>query len=280
VLRTIPEREEAFGSAALALFDAQHLHDALALESQRIGVSRLEFDQRLHEQVSLIAPIPERQRAPGKRLRNFRSPDAAFVVAGEFSCEKPGYPGGLPSPQSAAKKPRNFPERLGGAVKLEADGLVGPRNVQSWARAPEVEDEQTSQPGHAFTAHALCSAGLRPSCQKCYAEPVTPDDIKLLRKELGCTARDLATTLGIEQKEVLAWEAGELFPTKRFVDQMQTIRDKGPSAVVRAAKGKNVGPTERVSDPAFWAVVKKLLLHPALFDQVSKLAERYEDEKK
>jgi transcriptional regulator with XRE-family HTH domain len=109
---------------------------------------------------------------------------------------------------------------------------------------------------------------------------VTPEDIKALRKELGCTARDLATTLGIEQKEVLAWEAGELFPTKRFVDQMRGLREKGPSAVLKSTKGKAVAPTDRVSDPAFWAVVKKLLLHPALFEQVSKLAEGYGEDKK
>jgi transcriptional regulator with XRE-family HTH domain len=93
---------------------------------------------------------------------------------------------------------------------------------------------------------------------------VTPDDIKQLRKELGCTARDLAMTLGLEQKEVLAWEAGELFPTKRFVEQMKGLREKGPGAVLKAAKGKNVAPTDRLSDPGFWAVVKKLVLHPAL----------------
>ena len=113
----------------------------------------------------------------------------------------------------------------------------------------------------------------------CYPSGVTPEDIKALRKELGCTARDLATTLGIEQKEVLAWEAGELFPTKRFVEQMEALRAKGPSAVLKTTKGKAVAPTDRVSDPAFWAVVKKLLLHPALFEQVSKLAESYGDEK-
>ena len=108
---------------------------------------------------------------------------------------------------------------------------------------------------------------------------MTPDDIKVLRKELGCTARDLATTLGIEQREVLAWEAGELFPTKRFVDQMQALRAKGPSAVLKTAKGKAVAPTDRVSDPAFWAIVKKLMLHPALYDQVSKLAEQFNEKK-
>jgi transcriptional regulator with XRE-family HTH domain len=109
---------------------------------------------------------------------------------------------------------------------------------------------------------------------------VSPDDLKQLRKELGCTARDLATTLGIEQKEVLAWEAGELFPTKRFVDQMEALRKKGPSAVLKTARGKNVTPTDRLSDPAFWAVVKKLALHPALFDQVSKLADKFADDAK
>jgi transcriptional regulator with XRE-family HTH domain len=108
---------------------------------------------------------------------------------------------------------------------------------------------------------------------------VTPEDIKVLRKELGCTARDLATTLGIEQKEVLAWEAGELFPTKRFVERMNALREKGPSAVLKTAKGKAVAPTDRVSDPAFWAIVKKLMLHPALYDQVSKLAEQFDEKK-
>lgn len=108
---------------------------------------------------------------------------------------------------------------------------------------------------------------------------MTPEDIKVLRKELGCTARDLATTLGIEQKEVLAWEAGELFPTKRFVERMNALREKGPSAVLKTAKGKAVAPTDRVSDPAFWAIVKKLMLHPALYDQVSKLAEQFDEKK-
>ena len=109
---------------------------------------------------------------------------------------------------------------------------------------------------------------------------MTPEELKQLRKELACTARDLATTLGIEQKEVLAWEAGELFPTKRFVDQMKALRAKGPSAIIKTTKGKAVTPTDRVSDPAFWVVVKKLMLYPALFNQVSRLADTYGDEKK
>lgn len=109
---------------------------------------------------------------------------------------------------------------------------------------------------------------------------VTPEDLKQLRKELGCSARDLATTLGIEQKEVLAWEAGELFPTKRFVDQMNQLRAKGPTSVLKSSKGKAVAPTDRIGDPAFWIIVKKLLLYPALYEQVSRLAESYREEGK
>jgi DNA-binding XRE family transcriptional regulator len=108
--------------------------------------------------------------------------------------------------------------------------------------------------------------------------PVTPDEIKQLRKELACTARELATALEIDQKEVLAWEAGDLFPTKRLVMTMEGLRKKGPSAIARAPKGKakKVG-MQRLDDPKLWEVVRKLLEHPALFDQVAKLADGYAD---
>ena len=59
---------------------------------------------------------------------------------------------------------------------------------------------------------------------------MTPDDIKALRKELSCTAKELAQALGIDQATVLAWEKGDLFPTKPFVDKMNALRAKGPSA--------------------------------------------------
>jgi transcriptional regulator with XRE-family HTH domain len=107
---------------------------------------------------------------------------------------------------------------------------------------------------------------------------VTPDEIKQLRKELSCTARELATALGIDQKEVLAWEAGELFPTKRYVTQMELLRTKGPSGIVRAPKGKSAKTgMQRMADPKLWELVRKLVEHPALFDEVSKAAEKYAD---
>jgi DNA-binding XRE family transcriptional regulator len=106
---------------------------------------------------------------------------------------------------------------------------------------------------------------------------MSPDDIKQLRKDLKATARDLAAALEIDQKEVVAWEAGERFPTKRYVDAMQKLKAKGPSAIPRVAKGKTSAKTgvERLSDPKLWEIIQKLVEHPALFDQVAELASKY-----
>jgi transcriptional regulator with XRE-family HTH domain len=110
---------------------------------------------------------------------------------------------------------------------------------------------------------------------------VSPEEIKELRKELNCTARELATALKLDQKEVMAWETGELFPTKRYVVLMEGLRKKGPSAIPRAPRGqaKKTG-LQRLEDPKFWELTRKLLSHPALFDQVAKLAEQYPDPSK
>ncbi|MEP7051261.1 MAG: XRE family transcriptional regulator [Pseudomonadota bacterium] len=112
---------------------------------------------------------------------------------------------------------------------------------------------------------------------------MSPDDLKQLRKELSCTAKELATTLGVEVKEYAAWEAGELFPTKRYVGELEVLREKGSSAILRSPKAKNssakpvaVG-LARLADAKLWELVRKLAQHPALFDQVSKLAEAYAD---
>ncbi len=105
------------------------------------------------------------------------------------------------------------------------------------------------------------------------------EDIQKLRKELSCTAKELAATLGVEPKEVTAWEAGELFPTKRLVDAMNKLRAQGKESIVRAPRGKAAQKTgqQRLADPALWRVVRKLVEHPALFDEVLKLSEKYGD---
>ncbi len=106
-----------------------------------------------------------------------------------------------------------------------------------------------------------------------------PEEIQKLRKELSCTAKELAAALNVDPKEVAAWEAGELFPTKRYVTAMAALRAKGPSAIVRAPRGKAAAKTgqARLADPALWKIVRKLVEHLALFDQVAKLSEPFSD---
>ena len=108
---------------------------------------------------------------------------------------------------------------------------------------------------------------------------MSPDEIKQLRKELNCTARELAGALELDQKEVLAWEAGELYPTKRFVTQMEALRKKGPGAIARKPRGKAASktPAQRLADPKLWELVRKLVEHPVLFDEACKLAGAYSD---
>lgn len=106
-----------------------------------------------------------------------------------------------------------------------------------------------------------------------------PDEIKALRKELSCTARELAGALGIEQETVLAWERGELFPTKRYVDAMEKLRRAGPSAIPRKPK-KSAAPAtpwKALADPAVWRLVRKLLAHAPLRARVEDLAAGYDD---
>jgi transcriptional regulator with XRE-family HTH domain len=106
---------------------------------------------------------------------------------------------------------------------------------------------------------------------------MSPEDIKALRSELGCSAKDLAGALGLEQAEVLAWERGELFPTKRFVDQMNALRKKGPGAIPKKKRGTPASPLHALADPAVWLLVRKLLAHPELMKEAAKLGEAYPD---
>ena len=108
---------------------------------------------------------------------------------------------------------------------------------------------------------------------------MSPDDIKQLRKDLKATARELAAALEVDQKEVVAWEAGERFPTKRYVAAMQKLGAQGPAAIPRAPKGKAAAKTgmQRLADAKLWEILRKLIEHPALFDQVAELAAKYRD---
>lgn len=108
---------------------------------------------------------------------------------------------------------------------------------------------------------------------------MSPEDIKTLRNELECTAKELATALGIEQETVLAWERGELFPTKRFVTKMEALRSAGKSSIPRKPRkaAAATSPMAVLADPATWRLVRKLVAHAELRRDVLKLAEAYPD---
>lgn len=103
------------------------------------------------------------------------------------------------------------------------------------------------------------------------------DDLKALRKELACTARELAETLKLEQKEILAWEKGELFPTKAMVVKMEALRAQGKGAIVRKAKGGGADPFQLLADEKLWRLLRKLIAHPKLREAALKLADSYDD---
>lgn len=117
--------------------------------------------------------------------------------------------------------------------------------------------------------------GLASSASLGECREVTPDEIKALRKDLVCTAKELAQALGIEQSTVLAWEKGDLFPTKAFIDKMTQLRARGPAAIPKKAKGAD--PMKVLTDPALWELLRKLLAHKKLRDEVVKLAAAYGD---
>jgi transcriptional regulator with XRE-family HTH domain len=104
---------------------------------------------------------------------------------------------------------------------------------------------------------------------------VTSEELKALRKELSCTAKELAGALGLEQSTVLGWEKGELFPTKQFIDKMEALRAKGPGAIPRKSKGGD--PIKQLGDPLFWELARKIATHKKLRDEVAKLAAGYAD---
>jgi transcriptional regulator with XRE-family HTH domain len=104
---------------------------------------------------------------------------------------------------------------------------------------------------------------------------VTPDEIKALRKELACTAKELAGALALEQATVLAWERAELFPTRQYVERMNALRAGGPASIPRKSKG--VSPMKALADPLVWEIVRKIVAHKKLRDETARLAAGYPD---
>lgn len=104
---------------------------------------------------------------------------------------------------------------------------------------------------------------------------MTPEEIKQARQQLKCTAKELAAALDVDAATISAWERGEMFPTKQYVDKLQGFLEKGAGSIPRKAKGAD--PMDALRDPDTWALIRKILAHPKLRTEVGKLAEKYED---
>ena len=104
---------------------------------------------------------------------------------------------------------------------------------------------------------------------------MSPEEIKKARLALKCTAKELAAALEVEPSTVMAWERGEMFPTKQYVEKMQEFAAAGPASIPRKAKGAD--PLDALRDPEVWGLIRKILAHPKLRTEVQKLADKYED---
>ena len=107
---------------------------------------------------------------------------------------------------------------------------------------------------------------------------MTGDEIRALRRALDLTARKLGQALGIDQATVLAWERGELFPTKRHVTAMRTLVVRHEEARAGAAKERDRTALLRaLADPELWTIVRKVLVFEELRAEVERLAASYPD---
>ncbi len=104
---------------------------------------------------------------------------------------------------------------------------------------------------------------------------MTPDDIKAVRRTTGLSQKELAEALGLEVALVRDWEKGERFPTKANCDAMDALALNPPPR--KKGKDRERSPMEMLADPAFFAVIRKLIAHAALRSAVEKLAAEYAD---
>ncbi len=105
---------------------------------------------------------------------------------------------------------------------------------------------------------------------------MSPEEVKALRKGLGCSARDLAAALEVTADVVLSWEKGELFPTKQYVDKLRDLEARGPAALPKRSKS-NQTPMQLLADPETWSAFRKILAHAELRRAVLKLARDYDE---
>ena len=99
-----------------------------------------------------------------------------------------------------------------------------------------------------------------------------PEEIKKLHDELDCSLGELAAAVGVEVGTLLAWEAGDLFPTRRHATKLEALRKAGPGALRKTPPPQQPAGIELLADPRLWTIVTKLVSDPAFFAEVEKLA--------
>ncbi len=94
-----------------------------------------------------------------------------------------------------------------------------------------------------------------------------------LRQRLKANVRDFAYTLGVETAEVLSWEAGETFPTKRLTERLESLAD-GTGGDIRKKPVVQRGEPSVPIRPEVLPLLQQLIEDPELYRQVLELADR------
>lgn len=104
---------------------------------------------------------------------------------------------------------------------------------------------------------------------------MSPDELKQARKTLSCSVKELAAALEVAPATIVAWERGDEFPTKRYVEHVERLVAAGSASLPRKAKGSD--PLEALRDPQVWMIIRKVLAHPRLRAAVEKLCDEYDE---
>lgn len=93
---------------------------------------------------------------------------------------------------------------------------------------------------------------------------------------------ELARALRVPVDEVVAWESGERFPTKRSVERMRGLltghrTPDGESSASSGSPEAGAAIWAALADPKLWTLIRKLAASPELRDRVLQLAAAYPD---
>jgi transcriptional regulator with XRE-family HTH domain len=97
--------------------------------------------------------------------------------------------------------------------------------------------------------------------------------VQTLRVRIGLSTLQLAQQLGVSQQLILDWESATRFPTLRHVRALARLEALGARPDAAPAQRLN---TPRL-DAEFAELLRKLLAHPALYAEVIRLAQNFND---